>query len=91
MPGKGRVSGRDEDKVAGAGLTVEFTELGNPIYAEVDRAIECKKLYAQQFDAGFPAQRGAFLYHARSLSRDYFFLKSRCASSYRFSFQVYQV
>ena len=27
----GRVSGRDEDKVAGAGLTVEFTELGNPI------------------------------------------------------------
>ena len=47
----GSVSGRDEDKVAGAGLTVEFTELGNPIYAEADLAIECKKLYAQQFDA----------------------------------------
>ena len=47
----GRASGRNEDKVAGAGLTVEFTELGNPIYAEADLAIECKKIYAQQFDA----------------------------------------
>ena len=47
----GRVSGRDEDKVAGAGLTVEFTELGNPIYAEANLAIECKKLYGQQFNA----------------------------------------
>ena len=46
----GRVSGRDEDKVAGAGLTVEFTELGNPIYAEADLAIECKKIYGRQFD-----------------------------------------
>ena len=45
------VSSRDEDKVAGAGLTVEFTQLGNPIYAEADLAIECKKLYSQQFDA----------------------------------------
>jgi len=55
----GRVSGRDEDKVAGAGLTVEFTELGNPIYAEADLAIECKKIYAQQFDANLlpPEQR----------------------------------
>ena len=54
----GRVSGRDEDKVAGAGLTVEFTELGNPIYAEADLAIECKKLYAQQFDAALlPAEQ----------------------------------
>lgn len=54
----GRVSGRDEDKVAGAGLTVEFTELGNPIYAEADLAIECKKLYGQQFDASLmPAEQ----------------------------------
>ena len=43
----GRVSGRDEDKVAGAGLTVEFTELGNPIYAEADLAIECN-LHSRQ-------------------------------------------
>lgn len=54
----GRVSGRDEDKVAGAGLTVEFTELGNPIYAEADLAIECRKLYGRQFDAGLmPAEQ----------------------------------
>ena len=54
----GSVSGRNEDKVAGAGLTVEFTELGNPIYAEADLAIECKKLYAQQFDAALlPAEQ----------------------------------
>ena len=54
----GRVSGRDEDKVAGAGLTAEFTGLGNPIYAEADLAIECKKLYGQQFDASLmPAEQ----------------------------------
>ena len=54
----GRVSGRVEDKVTGAGLTVQFTELGNPIYAEADLAIECKKLYAQQFDASLmPAEQ----------------------------------
>ena len=52
----GRVSGRDEDKVAGAGLTVEFTELGNPIYAEADLAIECKKIYGQQFDPALMPQ-----------------------------------
>lgn len=57
----GRVSGRDEDKVAGAGLTVEFTELGNPIYAEADLAIECRKLYSQQFDANLlPAKQRAW-------------------------------
>lgn len=47
----GTASGRDEDKVAGAGLTAEFTDLGNPIFAEADLAIECKKLYAEQFKA----------------------------------------
>ena len=45
----GRVSGRDEDKVAGSGLTVEFTDLGNPVYAEADLAIECRKIYSEQF------------------------------------------
>lgn len=47
----GTVSGRDEDKVKGANLSVEFTELGNPIFAEADLAIECKKIYAEQFKA----------------------------------------
>ena len=46
----GTVSGRDENKVKGSGLTTEFTELGNPIYKEATLAIECKKIYTHQFD-----------------------------------------
>ena len=47
----GSRSMRDEpDKVANAGLTVEFTELGNPIFSEGRLAIECRKLYAAPFD-----------------------------------------
>ena len=45
----GSVSGRDEDKVKGAGITAEFTELGNPIFSEADLAIECRKIYAEPF------------------------------------------
>lgn len=45
----GSVSGRDEDKVKGAGLTVEFTENGNPIYREANLAIECRKIYFDNF------------------------------------------
>ena len=40
----------DPDKVANAGLTVEFTQLGNPIFSEGRLAIECRKLYAAPFD-----------------------------------------
>lgn len=47
----GTASGRNEDKVKGAELTVEYTELGNPIFAEADLAIECKKIYSDQFKA----------------------------------------
>lgn len=46
----GSVSGRDEDKLKGSGLNVEFTEKGNPIYKEANLAIECKKIYTHQFD-----------------------------------------
>lgn len=46
----GTVSGRDEDKLKGSGLTAEFTDLGNPIYKEANLAIECKKIYCHQFD-----------------------------------------
>lgn len=46
----GTKSGRDEDKVKGSGLTVEYTENGNPIYKEANLAIECKKIYVHQFD-----------------------------------------
>lgn len=40
----------DPDKTANAGLTVEFTELGNPIFAEGCLAIECRKLYEAPFE-----------------------------------------
>ena len=43
----GSVSGRNEDKLKGSGLTAEFTELGNAIYKEANLAIESKKLYAE--------------------------------------------
>lgn len=46
----GTKSGRNEDKVKGSGLTVEYTEQGNPIYKEANLAIECKKIYSHQFD-----------------------------------------
>ena len=46
----GSHSGRDGDKLADAGLTTQFTELGNPIFAEANLAIECRLLYKQQMD-----------------------------------------
>ena len=70
----GRVSGRDEDKVAGAGLTVEFTELGNPIYAEADLAIECRKLYSQQFDAALLPEEQRAWYADRGLGIHYMYI-----------------
>lgn len=38
------------DKLVEAHLTAEFTELGNPIIAEGNLAIECKKIYEAPFD-----------------------------------------
>ena len=46
----GSHSGRDGDKLKEAGLTPEFTELGNPIFAEANLAIECKLLYKEVLD-----------------------------------------
>ena len=40
----------DPDKTAHAGMTVEFTEAGNPIFAEGRLAIECRKMYSAPFD-----------------------------------------
>ena len=46
----GSHSHRDEpDKCSNAGLHVEFTALGNPVFTEGDLAIECKKLYSDAF------------------------------------------
>lgn len=46
----GTRSGRDGDKLKVAGLTPEFTELGNPIFKEANLAIECKIIYSAPFD-----------------------------------------
>ena len=46
----GSHSGRDGDKLKVAGLTPEFTELGNPVFREANLAIECKILYISPID-----------------------------------------
>ena len=40
----------DPDKTAHAGLSVEFTTLGNPVFSEGNLAIECKKIYSDEFE-----------------------------------------
>lgn len=46
----GSRSMRDEpDKVANAGLTAEFSELGNPMFREAVLTIECRKIYEEPF------------------------------------------
>jgi len=50
----GSHSGRHGDKIAGSGLTVEYTAAGNPIFEQGMLAIECRKIYSASFDpAGF--------------------------------------
>ncbi len=46
----GSHSGRDGDKIKDAGLTVEYTSLGNPTFTEGRLMIECRMIYGQQFD-----------------------------------------
>lgn len=45
----GTHSGCDGDKLKEAGLTTEFTELGNPIFKEANLAIECRIIYKAPF------------------------------------------
>lgn len=48
----GSHSQRDEpDKTANAGLTVEFTELGNPTFTQGSICFECKKIYSDEFES----------------------------------------
>lgn len=47
----GTKSGRDGDKLAEAKLTPQAaTSVGAPVYAEAELAIECRKIYWQDFD-----------------------------------------
>jgi flavin reductase (DIM6/NTAB) family NADH-FMN oxidoreductase RutF len=47
----GTQSGLEGDKIQDAGLTVEYTELGNPAFAEGRLMIECRKIYSEQLDS----------------------------------------
>ena len=44
----GTVSGRDEDKISKAGLTVKY-DCETPYFEEAEMVMEVKKLYAQEF------------------------------------------
>ena len=46
----GRYSGRDGDKAAALGLHTAFTENGTPYYEEADVVLECRTMYAHEFD-----------------------------------------
>ncbi len=46
----GTHSGRDGDKLTEAGLTPEFTDLGNPIFKQARLAIECKMIYKKAIE-----------------------------------------
>lgn len=62
----GSRSGRNEDKIANAGLSVSFTELGNPIFNEARLAIECRKIYAAPFDPAGMGEKGRRIYSGNS-------------------------
>ncbi|MDR0368517.1 MAG: flavin reductase [Bacteroidales bacterium] len=47
----GTRSGRDGDKIKDAGLTVEYTKLGNPTFTNGCLMLECRKIYSQQIDS----------------------------------------
>lgn len=45
----GSHSGRNSDKLTTAGLMVEYSNLGNPLFSEGRLVIECRKIYSDQF------------------------------------------
>lgn len=50
----GTVSGRDEDKIKGSGLTLKTCEAGAPAFEEGRLILECRKIYGAPFDpSGF--------------------------------------
>ena len=46
----GTVSGRDEDKIKGSGLTLKMTDLGTPAFEEGNLILECRKIYGAPFN-----------------------------------------
>ena len=57
----GSHSGRDSDKIAESGLTLEFLESGQPSFAEAEMVIEARKIYGAPFaEKGFGDVPAAF-------------------------------
>ena len=42
----------EPEKLENAGLTVDLTEAGNPLFKEAELAIECKVIYSEEFKGG---------------------------------------
>lgn len=64
----GSHSGRDGDKLKAAGLTPEFTDLGNPIFKEGNLAIECKIIYKESFKPELMDEKAKAFYERTKLS-----------------------
>lgn len=47
----GKASGRNEDKIKTAGLTITMEEENAPVFEEADMTFVCKKMYAQKMNA----------------------------------------
>jgi flavin reductase (DIM6/NTAB) family NADH-FMN oxidoreductase RutF len=63
----GTHSGRDSDKIAESGLTLEFLASGQPSFAEADMVIEARKIYGAPFmSEGFGDVPAAF-YSSRGI------------------------
>lgn len=54
----GSHSGRDGEKIARAGLSVAFTDVGTPAIAEARLVLECRKLYVDRMRADRFVDRG---------------------------------
>jgi flavin reductase (DIM6/NTAB) family NADH-FMN oxidoreductase RutF len=69
----GTKSGRDGDKVAEAGLTPLASPNGSVYFAEACLVMECRKLYAQDFDPALFVDQGldAEIYPAKDYHRMY--------------------
>ena len=69
----GAHSGRTEEKIARAGLTVEYTPAGTPCIGGAEIVLECRKMYRDRFgpaeflekeliDAWYPEKDFHYLY-----------------------------
>ena len=64
----GTHSGRDGDKLKEAGLTPEYTALGNPVFKEGNLAIECKIIYKEPLKHDLLTEEVQKFYENRHIS-----------------------